>query len=247
VCGALHERRFRIAKVGIATMAVAIVVLSGHRASVFAFAAGMIALLLALWIGPSGIVKGARIFVVGLIVFAGIWWGWSKAPTDVRERFADPFESSSYRGRLDAQHLALTAWREAPIFGNGTGSSSYFIASVDQPAFGFVNGVYPHNVTVELLAEVGIVGAVIYLATIVGLLWRALVQLRSPDRQPAVVALFSLVTLAFVEAQGAADLTILNDLWILSALLAIALTRSPSDDVALPSRIARRSDTRILV
>jgi O-antigen ligase len=139
-------------------------------------------------------------------------------------------------GRLEAQHLALIAWAESPVWGKGTGSTAFVIGGGDQPGLGVINGVYPHNVTVELLAELGLMGALLYLITILGLLFkgaRALKAMPGSSEAWMLLVLIGLVTQAFATSQTGMDLTLDNGVWILAALLAVAIgeprTRSSMD------------------
>jgi O-antigen ligase len=225
LAGLVSVRRFRTARIGVATLAIAVLVLSGHRGSFFGFVLAVIAFTYALSRTRSPGFISRRVLIIVCAVGLGLWLGWSNAPLEVQQRFSDsPFESESFADRTNLQTVALAAWRESPLIGNGTGSSAFFIAGGDQPAFGVVDGIYPHNVTVELLTEVGVLGAALFLVTILGLLvktTRALPLVRSEEW--AVPALFAMVVQAFVIAQGYADLTIQNDLWLLSAMLGLAL------------------------
>jgi O-antigen ligase len=123
------------------------------------------------------------------------------------------------------------------VFGVGTGSSAFLATSSDQTSFGVVNGIYPHNVTIELLAELGLLGAGVYLATIGGTMWRAARRRRTqPADSWALMAALSCAAASFVASQAGADLTIQNDLWIFLSILAIAATvpvRRPGAEPAM--------------
>ena len=221
MAGALYTSRGRVLRLAVSTTALAMVVLSGHRGTAIALAAGILALMAALY--RTRTASRAWYLLLALTVAAGVWVGWLNASPDVQERFRNPFQSTSYTGRVEGQKEALEAWLASPVFGNGTGSSGYLIAQTDQPGLGIVNGIYPHNITVELLAEVGLFGAGIFLVGLIGLLMKAWRRLGAQAPRWALPALFAMLTYSFVYAQGSADLTIQNDLWIISALLAIAL------------------------
>jgi O-antigen ligase len=221
MAGALYTSRRRALRLAVSTTALAMVVLSGHRGTAIALVAGILALMAALY--RTRTARRAWYLLLALTVSAGVWVGWLNASPDVQERFLNPFQSTSYKERVEVQKDALEGWLASPLLGNGTGSSAYFIAQTDQPGLGIVNGIYPHNITVELLAEVGVLGAGIFLVGIIGLLMKAWRRLGAQAPRWALPALFAMLAYSFVFAQGFADLTIQNDLWIISALLAIAL------------------------
>jgi O-antigen ligase len=175
-------------------------------------------------------------------VFAVVgWWTLQHAPPDVLVRYQNPLESQSVHDRLTVQQTALAGWFESPIIGNGTGSSAFLATASDQSSFGVVNGIYPHNVTIELLAELGILGACVYLVTIAGTLIRALRTRRVTTswNHWALVAAASCTVAAFISSQAGADLTIQNDLWIFLGILALAAT--PRRLAAISGRSTRQA------
>ena len=212
-------------RIGVGMVAIIVLLLSGHRGSIISFIVGLIVLLALTYrrLTFNRLVMGS----IGVAILAATgWWTLQHAPQEILSRYQDPFESQSVTERLNLQRAALDGWLASPLFGSGTGASSFLATASDQTTFGVVNGIYPHNVTVELLAELGIVGAGLYLVTIGGTLVRALRVRRRRPVAPAwpLIAAAACTAAAFTASQMGADLTIQNDLWILSAILALSAT-----------------------
>src|SRR2546425_6221923 len=140
---------------GIGVAATLVIVLAGHRGSLLGLLGSLVLLSSMLVRRPRGREVAGFVFAL-LLMSLGALGGWRLAPEFIRERYRDPLQSTSFLARISGQQIAFEGWKSAPLFGNGTGSSAYLIALTDQPTFGIVQGIYPHNVVVELLAEVGV-------------------------------------------------------------------------------------------
>jgi len=216
VCG----RRRRYLGLSFAAAAAVAVVLAGHRGTVAGITGGLAALWLAM--ARRRRYRPVAAITAVLVMSISAFLAWRSAPTFIRGRYIEAFWSESLEQRLSDQAVSLRAWVESPLIGHGTGSSAYIIARVDQPQFGVVQGIYPHNVVVELLAETGSIGLAIYLLAVGGVL--ALGLRRMPETPWYAPVLFAPAVHAFVTSQAGADLTIHNDLWILLSLLAGAVS-----------------------
>lgn len=223
LAGAAVQSRWRFLRIVVGMLAIAVLLLSGHRGSAIAFLIGVLTLLAAIWRSRVRRWLPLRAAVLVVPILFGVAWGWAQAPSSIQERLRDPL-SQSFTDRLVVQRITVTAWLDSPLIGNGTGSSAFFITGHDQPSFGVVTGIHPHNVTLEVLVELGILGAIVFLASVGGVLWKGWRLLRVTDDWVTPAA-FAAVVHSFVVAQGNADLTIQNDLWILSAVLAVAVVR----------------------
>lgn len=218
----LTDRRGRLLSAVVGTSAILVMVLAGHRGSLLGLLGSLVLLMTMFVRRRKRRELGGLVLALTLMGF-GAAGGWRLAPEFIRERYRDPLQSASFLARVSDQQATIEAWKSAPAFGQGTGSSSFVIAGVDQPAFGVVEGLYPHNVVVELLGEVGILGLLVYLFAFGGLAFAGFRVSRDAKAPSALATTVALVAGAFVESQVGADLTIHNDLWILSALLAVAL------------------------
>ncbi len=224
LASATRASRWRIARVAVGMLGIAVLLLSGHRGSILSFVCGLVVLLLLTYRRIQ-----FRQVLSGTIALAAValmsWWTLQHAPQDVLQRYEDPLASQSVADRLDDQRLVLAGWRGSPIIGHGTGASAFLGTSLDQTGFGVVGGIYPHNVTVELLGELGLIGAGAYLLTVWGTVIKA-IRGRSRDEGGhhwALTAAAACSVAAFVSSQTGSDLTIQNDLWIFLAILAIAV------------------------
>jgi len=131
--------------------------------------------------------------------------------------FSGTSEGVSTNGRSGLWSAAWTMFNAHPLIGAGTGS------------FGFVEPLelYPHNILLEAGAELGIVGVLLVVGTVLG----GAVQLRrawaahssGPDRaQASLVA--ALLASAVTNASLSSDLTANEGLWLVAGL-AVGLAR----------------------
>ena len=138
---------------------------------------------------------------------------------------------ASSNGRTALWHIAWRTFSAHPLFGIGTGGYH----AVDP------GNLYPHNLFLETLAELGIVGGLLVAGTIVlgvGRLRTAWVNGTPGDREDtAMVA--SLIVAAFANAMFSGDVTTNNALW-LSIGLAVGLSRRVSPDSGTFNRLIRR-------
>lgn len=63
-------------------------------------------------------------------------------------------------GRLDRYERAMSMWRDSPLFGEGIGSFGLSFTGVDSTN-------YPHNIFLEILAELGLFGLLLFLTTLI--------------------------------------------------------------------------------
>ncbi len=138
---------------------------------------------------------------------------------------------ASSNGRTALWKIAWRTFSSHPLFGVGTGGYH----AVDP------GNLYPHNLFLETLAELGIVGGLLVAGTIVFGLTRlrtAWVNGTPVDREDtAMVA--SLIVAAFANAMFSGDVTTNNALW-LSIGLAVGLSRRVSPDSGTFHRLMRR-------
>jgi O-antigen ligase len=131
-------------------------------------------------------------------------------------------EGVSDNGRNSLWSLAWTLFREHPLLGTGTGSYAFF-QRID---------LFPHNLFLELGAEVGILGIVAVLLVVVGATAALVRAYRRVPRDRGDVALVAaLLVAAFVNAMVSSDVAGNNGLW-LAAGLAVGLGRRVPQDVA---------------
>lgn len=142
-------------------------------ASRSSMAAGLLALgYMAL--GLAGTRRGARIVVLGGAVALALYVAVSFIPRDSVERLEDTsveLSDGDWNGRLPTWNEALRMISERPFL--GVGVSAFHAGAVQSNAA-------PHNLVLSILAELGLVGFLIFSAILVGC---GLLALRQPRPQ----------------------------------------------------------------
>jgi O-antigen ligase len=199
-----------------------VLLITGGRGPLFGLAA---ALLVALLIGLGTTRRGIlyhryQLYLLGIIalIAGGLAVALEFASDDMRtiQRMMILFEEvgggRSASARLTTFHQAFELWSEATLLGHGVGS------------FPVMTGVgdvrhYPHNLILELLAEVGLVGFCLFAAMLVTAmrnLW-----LSSLRTDPAILCGFMLLVNALVNAMFSSDLPGNRLVFVALGLLAI--------------------------
>lgn len=128
--------------------------------------------------------------------------------------FADAFDTVSYR--QDAINAALSQFIEHPLFGDAIVESATLY--------------YPHNIFVEVLMAVGIVGAI----PMLDLMRRAaLVAWRVRHAHGAIAMLCPLLLCGISSASSSGNLTLSTDFWAVVAVMA-CLAGGPDRDARQP-------------
>ena len=122
--------------------------------------------------------RGFKIIVAGLIAIPVIYFISSKVPLiqAVFNRFHDLDEDGHMLNRYKMWEIAWNMFLKKPLLGNGW--SSFRFALFDSylgDKYGYMNA---HNVYIQLLAEVGIIGFIIYMSVLIYLMWIAFKLLR---------------------------------------------------------------------
>jgi O-antigen ligase len=100
--------------------------------------------------------------------------------------------------RLDYYWRALRLWAETPILGHGIGSWPLLVGLGDIKE-------YPHNIILELLVELGLVGFLLFLAIPLKALYRS-VSLKAIQKAPILLILLMIFADLFVNALCSGDL-----------------------------------------
>jgi O-antigen ligase len=159
-----------------------------------------------------------RVVLVALAAAAGALLVAQLVPGQDIERSFSVFTGSgggfSSNGRSELWHAAWQTFQQHPLLGIGVGGFAS-VVPLD---------LYPHNIFLELGAEVGILGVVAVVVVVLGgvrALWRAH---RSAALRPEVALVAALLAAAFVNAQVSSDVTANSMLW-LAAGLALGLAQ----------------------
>lgn len=102
----------------------------------------------------------------------------------------------SAASRLETYYQGIVYWLQAPLLGNGLGSFGPMYSGKDTM-------YYPHNFAIEILAELGLIGLVLFGALLCVSFRSLVVNLRT---HPIAILLFSLLVFALVNASLSKDL-----------------------------------------
>ncbi|NLN89377.1 MAG: O-antigen ligase family protein [candidate division WS1 bacterium] len=121
---------------------------------------------------------------------------------------------TGYAGRGSLATVALDMWYERPWLGHGVGSFPIYVGRGPVRA-------YPHNIVLEALCELGIVGGGIVIALVMVPVWRSLRALRygGPDARLRVIML-ALILYTLFQALKSMDLMSQNGLYLALGLSA---------------------------
>lgn len=198
-CAYMTEVRSVTRSSAVILLALAALLVSGGRAPLFAAAVAMLIPALT-GFRPQRVAithRTALVCVAGLVMVTAIPAFGSDFVT--MQRLSVLFgqegggESASVRMELYGQ--ALDAWVASPIFGHGIGS---FPVVSDM---GDVRN-YPHNILLEVAAELGLVGLLLFAVLLAAFLWTVM-QATTPER----VFVLTIVAYMFVNAMISGDLS----------------------------------------
>jgi O-antigen ligase len=237
---------------GMAALILAGLLVSWSRGAWIGFAAALLTLL---WLAPSSFKRGA-LAVAGAGGLFGLLWLAGLAPASITERIAGFTED--FAGFRDMRGVAINDdnfavvermahWQAAIAMAErrpwlGVGFGNYEAA---YPDFALINWPlalgHAHNYYLNLLAETGILGLVVYMmmgAVIIRLTYQALRQAPSPVEQGIALGLMGVWT--HLAVHSLFDKLYVNNLFltvgVLLGLLVILLHR------AQPGRLFRESN-----
>ncbi len=225
------------------------VFVSGSRGALLGFALGCLILLLGsgrFWrAGRLQVTTSQVIAFLVLLIAAGYvtWMVIEGTTTQSIGRFVKLFRQAEdpsvilSANRFSYYAFALKAWLQAPILGNGLGSFSILYGNRE------IVGTQPHNAFLEILAEYGLVGLVLFLSVLGYVFGR--VRRSGMQRDPMMLTLMAMFAVQFVNAMVARELSgqmgLFTMLGLLIAAPALARTaaHSPADGPsrALPAAV----------
>jgi O-antigen ligase len=130
------------------------------------------------------------------IVLSKFWTG-AELLTDRLSGFSDFSEDESTLERLFAFQIGLNAFVENPILGLGLGGFGLYGYNLDE-------NVYPHNIFIEIGAELGFVGLILFTTGLIYVFILARKQIRNPQIQ-IYFTLFIFVFLNYLKSGGLID------------------------------------------
>lgn len=189
----LTKRQMRLAITCFVISFIAVILTSKRAHLLF----GLMAILFVYYFSNPKKMK-SRIFILilgGLISIPVIYYLSLKIPilNETLSRFQDMDDDSHMTNRFSLWEHAFQMFKNKPLFGNGWMSFRY-----DYSIY-FYNGqgtqgeyINAHNVYIQLLAEVGIVGFLIYMGFIIYLLYNVFFMIRKCQKDKDVQILFPL-------------------------------------------------------
>jgi O-antigen ligase len=119
---------------------------------------------------------------------------------------------NSAAARLDHWRHAVAFWVERPVVGHGVGAWPVLYFNADFPH-------YPHNLILEVLVELGLIGLGLFAVVVVVLAHRVTLQRLRED--PALMCALMLCINAFINAMTTGDLADNRNFFIVLGLLAM--------------------------
>jgi O-antigen ligase len=235
IAGALLDRPWR--------GAYALAIVLGAAAIYLSFSRGA---LLGLALAPILFVPRRRALILVPIFALAVVLA---APDLLRERFTTlTGAQSDFAARLDFWEAALALWSNEPLFGVGLGgfADAYAGAPVSDHAFlpgtVFQPPPHAHNLFLNHLAELGLVGLILFSGLLVAALRLVLRLRRLEDRWLSLMGTAMLATLAVFLVHNQFDVTIFGEtgevFWVfiglIAALAGIAARASPGPVDAPP-------------
>jgi len=124
--------------------------------------------------------------------------------------------------RLKHYSTALGLWKEKPIFGHGLGAYPVVIGAPDVRR-------YPHNIVLEILAELGVAGLLIALAG-AGAAAGRLGGLKRIRTDKLLIVLLMLLTHTLFHSMVSSDITDNRVLWCMAGLVPFVPRKGCSGD-----------------
>jgi len=130
------------------------------------------------------------------IVLAQFWSG-AELLTQRLSGFSELSEDQSTLERLLAFQIGINAFVENPIWGLGLGGFGVYGYRIDE-------NIYPHNIFIEIGAEMGLIGIILFTSGIIYIFVLSKKQIKHPHIQ-IYFALFLLVFLNYLKSGGLID------------------------------------------
>jgi hypothetical protein len=149
-----------------------------------------------------------------------------------------PTRGASAQVRIVAAEKSIQLWESRPAFGVGLGGFPVLAGLGDRRE-------YPHDLILELLAETGLVGLLLF-GMVIAAAIRNLGPLRALRRDPLRMALLALVVYSLTNALVSGDLVDNRSLLAFAGLCvvgAVAPNRAEPPETAHPARYARAHPT----
>lgn len=229
----LFGRRLRLSviagAIGALALLIAAILLTGSRGPMLAVAVGMVGLVLVRVRHFLTVRAIARLAVVGTAaaIAGAVLFDRYIQHMPTWQRIAFYFQTvgqnTSDLARLGRYATAWNGFLDSKLMGVGTGGFTWLWTG--PPPGGIFDGRdYPHNFVLEALVELGLPGAILVIAIVGGLALYFLRRLRTPEGVPdETVILAGVWCYAVVNSSLSGDLATNYQMWVLGALLYVAL------------------------
>jgi O-antigen ligase len=126
---------------------------------------------------------------------------------------SDFYGDTSDPTRSQLMHLAFKTWQNAPLFGVGLGGFPV------EAGLGENNGMYPHNIILEILAEQGVVGLSIFLP-MVGIIGSGAIRKFASVPRFELFSTVGFATAAIITSNVSGQFVLDRPIWVSLGLLA---------------------------
>lgn len=203
-------RVFKILLLALILLFLIYIPLSGARGPIIAF-------LVALWSIP--LIYGSKfsktVLILSLFAILGITIVAQLAPEEVTIRYTQPISISVYE-RLELYKKAVDVFPTHILWGWGAGGYSYAAYGVDER-------IYPHNIIIEFLVELGLLGFFIFGVFVYFVVKRSITALRFTGYKSYssyyVIYSSTIFLSALIFALFSGDITRNDQIWITAALV----------------------------
>lgn len=217
----LAATRVRVRLLAIAATPTLIVAMiaAGSRGPVVAFVFGFVALIAL--VAANGRARRRLAFVAGVLLVSIVVVPLVVPGSSIGRSLSTILGSSSglsSNGRSELWALALNAFNQHPLAGVGWGGFSALSTEL-----------YPHNILLEVSAELGILGVIFVVGIVVSAVMKLVDMWRIPDGgDKLVIALIaSLLLTAFVNALFSGSIQDNSEIWLWTGLVMGMATLNP--------------------
>ncbi len=234
---------------------------SGVRGAFVGFLFGLFIMWLLLLFGRVLEKKARNIFaflgILGALVFLGVYTLAqssdivSNISPKVQRLLSLNLEDTTAKTRIMAWRVAVLGWKDYPIFGSGPENYQYIFDKYYNPDFleySFAETVWdkPHNYFLEILSAQGILGALLYLAIIISVIFYLFRILKREDdkyNKLAIILLFGGLSAYVVQNLFAFETSNSLQLWfLLLAFVVFLYKNSFSEDFLKESETSRKKE-----
>ena len=122
------------------------------------------------------------------------------------------FDQSSIQIRIQYYHDAIESFKKNPLIGKGVGMFSYEHGS---------RGAYPHNIFLEIAAEYGLIGIIIFWPFLIYLFYLALRLIKNIPLKHSFLIIPLWFLIIFSDAMVSGSIANNRNIWLFGAIILI--------------------------